>query len=86
MGKLIQRMPWAWLEQYRGKMFNGEWPTFPEMLRIQTDRNGDRPYFTDFEGPNGSKNTLTYRQVSEKVENVAKWLIANGIKKVIRLL
>ena len=69
------------IDEFRGKDFNGEWPTFPEMLQIQVKRNGDRPYFTDFEGSNGSKNTLTYNQVFEKVTVLANWLIANGIKK-----
>lgn len=81
MGKIIERHPWKYLDEFRGKDFNGEWPTFPEMLQIQVKRNGDRPYFTDFEGSNGSKNTLTYNQVFEKVTVLANWLIANGIKK-----
>lgn len=81
MGKLIERKPWAYLEQFRGNELKGEWPTFPELLSIQVKLNGDRPLFTDFEGPDGSKNTLTYKQVFDKVTTLAKWLIENGIKK-----
>ena len=73
--------PWFYLNDYRGKDFAGEWPTFPEMLKIQTSRYPDRPYFVDFDGPNGSKNVLTYAQVFDKVQNLAKWMIANGLEK-----
>ena len=67
MGKFIERKPWLFLDEYKGKIFNGEWPTFPELLKIQVQRFAERPLFTDFEGPNGSKNTLTYNQVYQKV-------------------
>lgn len=76
-----KKLPWEYLEEFRGKDFSGEWPTFPEMLKISTKRFGDRPYFTVFDGPNDSKNTLTYNQVYSKVETLAKWMIENGIKK-----
>ncbi len=76
-----KNLPWEFLEEFRGKEFSGEWPTFPEMLTISTKRFGDRPYFTVFDGPNDSKNTLTYNQVYSKVETLAKWMIENGIKK-----
>lgn len=81
MAKAIEREPWKFLDEFRGKDFNGEWPTFPEMLKITTKRFGERPFFTVFDGPEESKNTLTYSQVMAKVEKLANWLIANGIKK-----
>lgn len=76
-----KEFPWKYLDDFRGKDFKGEWPTFPEMLEIQTKRNGQRPYFTVFEGTNDEKHTLNYTQVLEKVKILAKWLIENGIKK-----
>ncbi len=76
-----KKLPWDYLEEFRGKDFTGEWPTFPEMLKITTKRFGDRPYFTVFDGPNDSKNTLTYSQVLSKIETLAKWMIENGVKK-----
>ena len=85
MAKLIKRIPWAYLDEFRGKDFKGEWPTFPEMLTIQCKRHGDRPFFTVFDGPDDSKNTLTYNQVYQKVERLAKWLIENGIQKGDRI-
>lgn len=76
-----KQLPWAFLEEYRGKDFSGEWPTFPELLRIQTKRFSDTPFLTDFDGPNGSKNTLTHQQAFDKIESLAKFLISLGIKK-----
>ena len=34
MGKIITRKPWAFLDEFRGTYFTGEWPTLPEMLEI----------------------------------------------------
>lgn len=76
-----QRIPWASIEPWRGKVFNGEWPTFPELITISAERFSDRPCFTDFEGPGESKNTLTYGEVFAKIQQLSKWMIAQGVKK-----
>ncbi len=81
MAKVEKQLPWAYLDEFRGKDFKGEWPTFPEMLKIQTKRHGDRPFFTVFDGPGDSKTTLTFSEVLEKAETLGNWLIANGIQK-----
>ncbi len=67
MAKTETRIPWAFLDEYRGKEIQGEWPTFPELLAIQAKRFAGRPYFTDFDGPNGSKRSWTYEQVYDCV-------------------
>lgn len=72
--------PTLFLNEYRGKDFTGKWPTLPEMFNITCKRYPDRPCLTDFEGPGGSKNTLTYTQTKEKIVNLSKWLAANGVK------
>lgn len=74
-------LPWTYLEEFRGKSFSGEWPTFPELLKIQVTRFPNRPFFTAFDGKNGEKRTLTYSEVFTNVENLAKWLKENGLKK-----
>lgn len=79
--KKIKPSPFAFLDAYRGKKFSGEWPTLPEMFEITVERFGERNCFTDFEGPNGSRNTLTYNQAYEKIINLAKWMNENKIKK-----
>lgn len=73
--------PWTFLDAYRGRFFNTKWPTFPQVLMISADRYPDSPCFTDFEGPDCVKRTLTYAQVLANVRKLAKWMTANGIKK-----
>lgn len=73
--------PWTFLDAYRGRFFNTKWPTFPQVLTISADRYPNSPCFTDFDGPDGSKRTLTYAQVLANVRKLAKWMTANGIKK-----
>ena len=75
------RTPWKALDPFRNKVFNTEWPTFPQMFQISVERFGDNPCFTDFEGPNGSKQTLTYKQAFEKIQTLAQWFVEKGIKK-----
>lgn len=72
------RTPWAFLDAWRGTTFTGEWPTLPEMFRISVDRFGDRACFTVFEP---DRVTLTYRETLEKVEALAAWMYAQGIRK-----
>ena len=79
------RKPWDFLDEYRGKEFSGEWPTVPEMFSITVSRFPDRPCFTDFEGKDGSKQTLSYRQVNEKVIALASWMKMNGVEKGDRI-
>lgn len=73
-----KKTPWAFLDGWRGKGFNGEWPTLPEMFRITAERFGERPCLTIFEP---DRVTLTYRQTLEKVETVAAWLYSQGVRK-----
>lgn len=70
----------SFLNAFKGKDFNGDWPTVPEMFNITVKRFPDRPCFTDFEGENGAKRSWTYRQALESVLNIASWLSANGVR------
>lgn len=76
-----KRIPWKSLEKFKGKEFNGEWPTFPELLKIQVKKFGERPFFTDFDGIGGAKRTFSYAEVFTKVVLIAQFLISQGIKK-----
>ncbi len=75
--KLIERKPWAFLDAWRGKTFTGEWPTLPEMFRISAERFSDRPCFTSFEP---DRVTLTYAEALARVETLAAWLHAEGVR------
>ena len=79
MNQLKNYNPMKFLDEYRGKLFQGEWPTLPQMFTINCTRFPERPCFTDFEGPGGSRNTLTYTQVNKKIQTLAAWLSANGV-------
>lgn len=70
--------PGAFLDDYRGKTFKGEWPTIPELFSINVDRFPDRPCFTVF-AP--EKKTLTYKQAYDHICKVADYLRSIGIGK-----
>ncbi len=76
--KQIERKPWDFLDSWRGTLFNGEWPTVPEMFRISAERFPDRPCFTVFES---ERVTLTYREALEKIDALAAWLYGQGVRK-----
>ena len=70
--------PWAFLEEYRGKSFNGQWPTLPEMFRITVLRYPERRCFTIFDP---DRITLNYTEALKLVEAVARWLHSKGIRR-----
>jgi len=70
--------PWAFLEEYRGKAFKGQWPTLPEMFRITVSRYPERKCFTIFEP---DRITLNYTEALKLIEAGARWLHSKGIRK-----
>ena len=74
-----QTDPIVFLDEFRQKDFTGEWPTLPEMFNITVKRFPNNNCFTDFEGPYGAKQTITYSQAKEKILALANWMAVNGI-------
>jgi long-chain acyl-CoA synthetase len=70
--------PWAFLNEYRGKSFEGQWPTLPEMFMITASRFGERPCFTIYEP---DRVSLNYTQALALVRAVARWLSGRGIRR-----
>lgn len=70
--------PWAFLDEYRGKMFDGEWPTLPEMFRITARRYPDRPCFTVY---SPDRVALTYAEALARIERCAAFLAGAGLRK-----
>ncbi|GHT70656.1 long-chain-fatty-acid--CoA ligase [Spirochaetia bacterium] len=70
--------PWAFLDEFRGKAFTGQWPTLPEMFRITVTRYGERPCLTIYEP---DRISLNYRESLKIVEAIARWLHSKGIRK-----
>jgi long-chain acyl-CoA synthetase len=70
--------PWAFLNEYRGKSFNGEWPTLPEMYKITVLRYPERSCFTIYEP---DRISLNYTQAIKIIEAAARWLHSKGIRR-----
>jgi len=70
--------PWAFMDEYRGKLFNGLWPTLPELFRITVSRHGQRQCFTVFEP---DRVSLNYVESLALIQAVARWLYSKGIRK-----
>ncbi|MDX9784077.1 MAG: AMP-binding protein [Spirochaetia bacterium] len=73
-----KQLPWAFLDEYRGKVFSGTWPTIPQMFRITALRYPDRPCFTEY-APD--RVSLSYSQAYEKIQKIAVYLRALGLEK-----
>jgi len=78
----MNQTPWDFLKDYRGKYFNGQWPTLPEVLEITVERFGDRRAFTAY---SPELLELTYSQVLETVKLLARHLNSLGVKKGDRI-
>lgn len=68
--------PWKFLDQYRGRLFTGKWPTLPQLFDITTERFPDRPCFTVY-AP--ERVSLTYREAREKILKIAAFLNSQGL-------
>jgi len=73
---------WQFLEEYRGKIFTGQWPTLPEMYKITVMRYPERRCFTIFDP---DRITLNYTESLKIIEAVARWLHSKGIKRRDRI-
>ncbi|MBN2322378.1 MAG: AMP-binding protein [Spirochaetes bacterium] len=72
------KAPWDVLDIYRGKQFDGEWPTIPQLFSITLSRLGDKRAFSQFEPEPFS---LTYREIEGYVSRVKNHLLKLGVKK-----
>ncbi len=78
----VHREPWKKLEEYRGKMFSGEWPTIPELFAITVSRFPDNRCFSIYEPDN---LFFTYSQALEKVKSVSAFLAEKGVKRGVKV-
>ncbi|MGD1823095.1 MAG: AMP-binding protein [Pleomorphochaeta sp.] len=67
-----------YLDPYRGKLFEGEWPTLSQIFQMTLDKFPDRICFTKFT-PN--RFSLTYKEVYEYLINISSYLRENGLEK-----
>jgi long-chain acyl-CoA synthetase len=78
MGVPYTEKPWAFLEDYRGKAFFGEWPTLPEMFKITVSRYPQRACFTVYEP---GRISMNYTEALMRIEAVARWLHSKGVRR-----
>ena len=69
---------WSFLDEYRGKEFDGTWPNVREMFHISTIRYPDNQCFRAF---SPKHERFTYSQAEKKIKEVAGYLQEQGVKK-----
>ncbi|WP_319415779.1 AMP-dependent synthetase/ligase [Marispirochaeta aestuarii] len=69
-------VPWQFLDDYRGSLFTGEWPTVPQLFTISTQRYPESPCFTVYEP---DRVSLSYSEALEHVRRIAGYLRQRGI-------
>ena len=74
----LDQMPWRYLDEYRGKYFDSEWPSLAQMFDINAGRF---PYNRCFEAFSPKHITFTYKEAKEQFDKVARWLYAQGVRK-----
>ena len=71
-------LPWLFLDEFRGSVFQGEWPTLNEVISISALRFPERPCFTVYDP---DRISLTYAETVAKMKVFANWLLSKGFKK-----
>ncbi|MDC7240560.1 MAG: AMP-binding protein [Spirochaetales bacterium] len=74
----MNHTPWDFLADFKGKKFEGEWPTLPEVLEITAERYGERRAFTAY-APELVE--LNYDEVLAKSKMLGQYLHSLGVKK-----
>ncbi|MDC7227423.1 MAG: class I adenylate-forming enzyme family protein [Spirochaetales bacterium] len=70
--------PWINLEPWRGDVFEGEFPTLPELFEISEKRYPDRRCFTCYDP---TEMQFTYTEAWKKINQVANYLLNIGLSK-----
>lgn len=69
---------WDEIDEFRGTLVNGEWPTVPELFLMSESKYSNNIAFSVFEP---EKKTITYKQAKEYIFNIASYLRDKGIEK-----
>ena len=69
---------WSFLDEYRGKEFQGSWPNVKEMFHISVLRYPDNHCLRAF---SPKEECFTYREAEERIKAVAAALMESGVKK-----
>jgi len=69
--------PWDFLDEYRGKVFTGDWPTVIQMFDISVSRYPGNKCFSAFVP---TKESFSYTEVQTYVKGLANYMLAKGVK------
>lgn len=78
MSRKFVKQPCKWLEEYRGKGFNGPMPSLPQLFKLNVERYPDNECWECFVPEH---ICLTYSQAYKHICNVASTLVSLGVKK-----
>ena len=76
--KFKETQPWKFLDEYRGREFNGTWPNIKETFHISCLRYPDNLCFRAF---SPKEETFTYKEAEKKIKEVSYYLLSEGVKK-----
>jgi long-chain acyl-CoA synthetase len=74
----LTTQPWKALDGFRGRVFDGVWPSIPAIFAITAMRFPDRPCFSVYDP---DRFSLTYREASDAVKRTAAYLRSKGLSK-----
>ena len=78
MSKKGDATAWSFLEEYRGRLFEGQWPDVRTMFHISVLRYPDNDCFKAF---SPKEISFTYREAEEKIRAVSNYLLSHGAEK-----
>ena len=78
MPKKDNPQPWNFLDEYRGKEFEGKWPNVKTMFHISVLRYPNNNCFKAF---SPKEITFTYAEAEKKIKEVSYYLLSQGVKK-----
>lgn len=76
--KFKETQPWKFLDEFRGKEFEGQWPDIKTMFHISCLRYPDNLCFRAF---SPKEETFTYKEAEKKIKEVSYYLLSEGVKK-----
>ena len=81
----VKHMAHAWdeIDQFRGTLVKGEWPTLPELFEMAYKRYPENPCFVSYEP---DRVELNYTEVYLKIRRAAAYMKDRGITKGSRVL
>ena len=74
----LDPQPWRFLDEYRGRVFDSQWPSLPQMFDIITERFPDNRCYEAF---TPRHITFTYTEAKAQFDKVSRWLYSKGVRK-----